>query len=158
MVLKSSLHKARILILPKLQRLGRFQEALTVLGNSLGQPPPLCLPLSRWLSSHCGAVTSCIQALPAQFSSSAPESRQSPFTGLAHAPCQTAAFSCKRVQTGGTCFLAIVQGNCSRETPGPERNEILWCGWVSKPNCRLSSNPWGRGRVWLPTFPTKQVC
>lgn len=37
-------------------------------------------------------------------------------------------YSVAKDQTGGTRFLAIVQGNCSRETPGPKRNEILWCG------------------------------
>lgn len=132
-----------------------FLEALSVLRNGLGRlpaPAPALLSASLgWIKSYrlpgltCSVFQVC-SGITAEL-----------LTG----PCAPAPDSCiqlQKSQTGRTCFLAIVQGNCSPETPGPERNEILWCGWVSKPHGRLRSNLRGSERVWLLTFPTKQVC
>lgn len=82
-------------------------------------------------------------------------------------PAPDSCIQLQKSQTGKTCFLAIVQGNCSPETPGAERNEILSVDEWASPTVGLgvtSEEVKGFGYQHFPPnryvnyFPSREVC
>lgn len=155
MVLKSSLHKATCPNRPSDPKDRVYFQM--VLRNSLGQPlPTFCLFPGDWTLS--------------QQSHRRPESRPYLLTfpvllqnhGWAHllGP-MFPPDSCIQLQK---CILVelvfwlLFKAIVPVKPQGPSRTRSSGVDEWAGPTAGLSPNPWGRERVWLPLFPTRQVC